>query len=162
MSRDCFIAPRPARWSTGLSPLIIMINRWAMGRRRVQRGAGKEWNKRIHRPPSGVSRSHPRLPGPSAGPSAGRVRATKSNFFPFYRPSCRPFPVSPERREKGSPMRCATCHRAVGRPPMQISHRCIVPVRAAPYSATLPPSQSRHKRSRSNFHPVRNFYFSIG
>jgi len=29
--RDCFIAPRATRWSTGLSPLIIMITRWAMG-----------------------------------------------------------------------------------------------------------------------------------
>lgn len=25
--RDCFIAPQAARWSTGLSPLIIMITR---------------------------------------------------------------------------------------------------------------------------------------
>lgn len=96
MSRDCFIAPRAARWSTGLSPLIIMITRWAMGR--VQREAGKGMKKTWIHP---LVRSQPvlstNLPGPSVGscPSlypdevrSVRVddRGDEIQFFPFIDP----------------------------------------------------------------------------
>jgi len=171
MSRDCFIAPRPARWSTGLSPLIIMINRWAMGRRGTTRGGGKEWNKRIHPDsPSGVSRSHPRVTWALRWSFHPRAAFERRNpiFSPFIDP--------PEERKvaRCDAMRCDAPHAiAVGRPPMQISPvhcarascplLCCYPPSPSPsLPPSLPPSQSRHKRSRSNFHPVRNFYFPIG
>jgi len=87
--RDCFIAPRATRWSTGLSPLIIMITRWAMGwvRREAGKGMKKIW---IHP----LVRSQPVLSTYLGLPSAlvllctpmryvayaSTIEATKSNF----------------------------------------------------------------------------------
>lgn len=84
MSRDCFIAPRATRWSTGLSPLIIMITRWVgYNERRVR--SGKKKHGFI--PLSGVSQSY--LPAylssspalvSSRNPTKCIAQATKSNF----------------------------------------------------------------------------------
>jgi len=162
MSRDCFITPRAARWSTSLSLLIIMITRWAMDR--VQRGAGKGMKK---------TRIHPLRPE-SAGPiylgplsalvllcSPDEVcnariddrRGDEIQFFPFYRPSSG-LPLS---RKRSSP--CDAPHAVVvGRSRICKFRRRIV---SASCPLLTPSHHVVHKRSRSNFHPVRNFYFSI-
>lgn len=81
-------------------------------------------------------------------------RGDEIQFFPFYRPSSG-LPLS---RKRSSP--CDAPHAVV------VGRSRICKFRQRIVFASCPlltPSHRRavHKRSRSNFHPVRNFYFSI-
>lgn len=86
---------------------------------------------------------------------APTIEATKSNFFPFIDPP-RGLPLSRRRKVAHADAPHAA---VVGRSRICKFRRRIVCLRAAPYSPPL--RRAVHKRSRSNFHPVRNFYFLI-
>lgn len=160
MSRDCFIAPRGRP----------MVNRsfsshyydYPMGRvpRGVDKGVG--WKKHGFSSPCPESAGPIYLPGPSCvGPcpsvwnniaDAPTIEAAKSNFFPFIDPFLDPLlerEVTHAMRHMPSPLAVRVCKYFGG----------ALCLRAAPYSPRYP---RVHKRSRSNSHPVRNFYFSIG
>lgn len=87
----------------------------------------------------------------SIADDASTIEAAKSNFFPFIDPFLDPLlerEVTHAMRHMPSPLAVRVCK--------YFGALCL---RAAPYS---PPYPRVHKRSRSNSHPVRNFYFSIG
>lgn len=133
---------------------------------RVQRGAGKGMKKKNGIHP--LVQSQPVLSIYLGSQSAlvllctpmkytayaSTIEATKSNFFPFIDPP-QGLPLS---RKRSSPCYDAPHAVVVGRSRICKFRRRIV-------SASCPlltlSHRAVHKRSRSNFHPVRNFYFSI-
>lgn len=134
---------------------------------RVHRGAGKRMEKKkngIHPLVQSQPVLSTSLPGLSVGPCPSlypdKVRGVRVDdrgdeiqFFPFYRPSSG-LPLS---RKRSSPCYDAPHAIVVGRSRICKFRRIV----SASCPLLTPFHRAVHKRSRSNFHPVRNFYFSI-